>query len=245
MKKLLILQFRPETEVSDDEFRAFLKYGKLQETEVERIRAEFDLPKVELGKYSAVIIGGSPYTISDKEKSKEQEEVERKLLDLMLEIYEKDFPYLGNCYGHSTMAQALAKNVSKEKYSETAGAVSVFLTDEGKKDKLLQGVESPFYAFVGHKEACQYTPEGATLLAYSETCPTQMIRYKENAYSTQFHVELDYEGLALRMDYYKNKGYFPPEDVEKLKEEARKHKIIYPMKIMENFVKIYHKSQNA
>ncbi len=241
MKKLLVLQFRPETEVSDDEFNAFLNYGEINPSEVERIRAEFELPDIELEKYSAVLIGGSPYTTSDKEKSKEQREVEEKLFKLMREIYEKDFPYLGNCYGHSTMVQALAQAVSKEKYSEGVGAVKITLTEEGKKDKLLKGVESPFYAFVGHKEACQVVPPGAVLLASSETCPVQMLRFKQNVYSTQFHAELDFEGLALRIDFYKDKGYFPPEDAEKLKDEARKYSIIEPMKILKNFVDLYHR----
>ncbi len=241
MKKMLILQFRPETEVADDEFQAFLKYGKLKENEVERVRAEFELPDIELENYSSVLIGGSPYTTSDKEKSTAQEKVEEKLFSLMREIYEKDFPYLGNCYGHSTMAQAIASAVSKEKYGEAVGAVSVSLSEEGRKDKLLEGVESPFYAFVGHKEACQVVPPEAVLLASSETCPVQMLRFKQNVYSTQFHAELDFEGLALRIDFYKDKGYFPPEDAEKLKDEARKYNITEPMKILENFVNLYHR----
>ncbi len=242
-KKVLILQFRPETEVADDEYQAFLKYGKLKENDVERIRAEFELPDIELENYSAVLIGGSSYTISDpdEKKSKEQKEVERKLLKLMREIKEKDFPYFGNCYGIGTMAAACSGVVSQDKYGEDVGAVTIQLTEEGKKDKLLEGLPYEFRAFVGHKEACQITPPGATLLASSETCPVEMFRFGENVYALQFHAELDYEGLALRIDYYKNKGYFPPEDAEKLKEKARPEKINAPMKILERFMDIYYR----
>ena len=239
MKKLLILQFRPETEVADDEYQAFLKYGGLKESQVKRIRGEFGLPEINLEDYSAVLIGGSPYTTADKNKSDAQTKVEDKLFALMREIYEKDFPYLGNCYGHSTMAAAISSAVSKEKYGEGVGAVEITLTEEGKNDKLLVGVESPFYAFVGHKEACQIVPPEAILLASSKTCPVQMLRFKQNVYSTQFHAELDYDGLALRIDFYKDKSYFPPEDAEKLKSEARKHTITEPMKILKNFMETY------
>ena len=240
-KKVLILQFRPETAVADDEYQAFLKYGKLQEDDVERIRAEHHMPNIDLEKYSAVLIGGSPYTISDpdKKKSKEQREVEKKLLDLMREIKERDFPYFGNCYGIGTMATACGGVVSKEKYGEDVGAVTIKLTEEGKKDKLFSGLPEEFRAFVGHKEACQITPPDATLLASSDTCLVEMFRFGENVYALQFHAELDYEGLALRIDYYKNKGYFPPEDAEKLKEKARPEKIETPMKILERFMDIY------
>ena len=240
-KKILILQFRPETAVADDEYQAFLKYGKLKESDTERIRAERHLPDVDLDNYSAVLIGGSPYTISDpdEKKSKEQREVEKKLLDLMREIKERDFPYFGNCYGIGTMAMACGGPVSKEKYGEDVGPVTIKLTEEGKKDKLFSGLPEEFRAFVGHKEACQITPPGATLLASSDTCLVEMFRFGENVYALQFHAELDYEGLALRIDYYKNKGYFPPEDAEKLKEKARPEKIETPMKILERFMDIY------
>ena len=243
-KKVLILQFRPETEVADDEYQAFLKYGKLQEDDVERIRAEHHLPDIDLEKYSAVLVGGSPYTISDPEskKSKEQIEVENKLISLMQEIKEKDFPYFGNCYGIGTMATACGGIVSQEKYGEDVGAVTIKLTEEGKKDKLLAGLPEEFRAFVGHKEACQITPPDATLLALSDTCPVEMFRFGENVYALQFHAELDYEGLALRIDYYKNKGYFPPEDAETLKEKARPEKIEIPMKILERFMDVYYRS---
>ncbi len=242
MKKLLVLQFRPETSVSDDEYGSFLRYGGLDKEEVERIRGEFGLPEISLEKYSAVLIGGSPYTVSDDERDKtnEQIKVEKQLFELMKEIYERDFPFLGNCYGHGVMVAGMFDLMSKEKYSENVGAVEVTLTKEGKRDKLLKGIKDPFYAFVGHKEACQEVPEGATLLASSKTCPVQMLRIKENVYTTQFHAELDYEGFAIRIDYYKHKGYFPPEDAEKLKEEAKKHKVVEPMKILKNFVNIYH-----
>ena len=39
-KPLLILQLRPENETSDSEFAAILKYGELQQQDVERFRIE-------------------------------------------------------------------------------------------------------------------------------------------------------------------------------------------------------------
>jgi len=243
MKKVLILQFRPEIPVADDEYQAFLRYGKLPESEVERVRAEYKMPDIDLDKYSAVLVGGSPYSVSDTEKTKEQKEVEEKLFELMREIKERDFPYFGNCYGLGAVAKACGGPVSKEKYGEEVGAVTIKINEEGKKDKLLKGLPEEFRAFVGHKEACQITPPDATLLASSDTCPVQMIRFGENVYATQFHAELDFDGLALRIDYYKNKGYFPPEDAEKLKDKARPEKIETPMKILERFMDIYHRGQ--
>ena len=240
-KPILILQFRPEDEVSDSEFQAFLRYGEMGEKDVVRVRAEYKMPDVDLNDYSAVIVGGGPYNVSEKKKEPTQFQVEEKLFDLMREIEQKDFPYLGNCYGFGATALACGGVVSKEKYGEEAGAVTIRLTEEGKKDKLLQDVVEEFRAFVGHKEACQVLPPAAINLASSETCPHHMFRIKNNVYAVQFHTELDFEGIVPRIDFYKYHGYFPPEEAENLKEKLSREKIAEPMKILKNFVNIYYK----
>ena len=242
-KPILILQFRPETEVSDSEFQAFLKYGGLQPNEVKRIRAEFKMPEINLDDYSAVITGGGPYNVSEHKKKPVQEEVEKNLFSLLQKIAEKDFPHLGNCYGFSAGVVACGGVVSKKKYSEDAGAVTINLTEEGKKDKLLRGIKSNFRAFVGHKEACQQLPPGAVNLAYSSTCPFHMFRLGKNVYAAQFHPELDYSGIAVRIEFYKHHGYFPPEEADALKEKLAKENVSEPMKILKNFVDIYYRQK--
>ena len=66
-----------------------------------------------------------------------------------------------------------------------------------------------------------------------------MIRFGENIYATQFHTELDTEGIHLRIDIYKNHGYFSPEDALKLKDETSKYQVVEPEKILGQFVKYY------
>ena len=53
-----------------------------------------------------------------------------------------------------------------------------------------------FDAFLGHKEAVRRLPEGAVLLASSADCPVHAFRIGRNVYATQFHPELDVEGLV-------------------------------------------------
>lgn len=239
---MLILQIRPEDEAADDEFRAFLRFGGLDETKVERIRAEHhDLSALNPRNYLAIIVGGGPFNISDAEekKSEVQKRIEDELRTIMRIILENDIPYLGACYGIGLMADVLGTKVSKEKYGEDVGAVQLTLSSEGQEDNLLKDMPEHFDAFVGHKEAVQEVPEGCMLLASSPTCPIQLIRYKNNVYGTQFHPELDTEGLILRIKTYKHAGYFKPEDAEKLIEEARKESVTIPTQILRNFVKAY------
>jgi GMP synthase (glutamine-hydrolysing) len=67
-------------------------------------------------------------------------------------------------------------------------------------------VPDSFTAFVGHKEAVQSLPAGCVHLVASAPCPFQMIRHGENVYATQFHPELDSNGLEVRINIYKNRG---------------------------------------
>jgi GMP synthase (glutamine-hydrolysing) len=129
--------------------------------------------------------------------------------------------------------------VSKEKYGEDVGAVTVKVNEEGKKDDLLKGLPEEFRAFVGHKEACQGVPESGVLLASSDTCPVQMYRVKNNVYATQFHPELDVEGIITRVKVYKNAGYFPPEDAQKIIDEAKEENVTVPEQILKRFVQKY------
>jgi GMP synthase (glutamine-hydrolysing) len=245
MKRFLILQLRPEDEASDDEFRAFLQFGSLNENEVHRVRIEkMGVPEdINLDDYSGVIVGGGPSNVSDSEdkKTKEQKKFEADLYKLLDEIVEKDFPFLGACYGVGILSTHQGACVSKEKYGEGVGAVTVKVNEEGKKDDLLKELSEEFRAFVGHKEACQGVPESGMLLASSDTCPVQMYRVKNNVYVTQFHPELDVEGIITRINVYKDAGYFPVEDAGKVINEVKKESVTIPTKILEKFVQKYKK----
>jgi GMP synthase (glutamine-hydrolysing) len=244
MKPFLILQLRPNDKASDGEFYAMLKHGGLSEDEVVRVRMEHGgIPKVSLDKYSGVIVGGGPSDIStpDQEKSAVQRDFEKDLSRLLDGIVEKDFPYLGACYGLSSLSVHEGGTVSKERYAEGVEALTVYLSREADSDQLTAGLPKSFRAFAGHKESCQNLPDSATLLASSDVCPIHMIRVKENIYGTQFHTELDIPTIIDRINIYKNAGYFPPEDAEPLISSAQNEKVTVPMRILKRFVERYRK----
>ncbi len=242
MKEFLILQVRPEDKASDGEYKAFLKSGGLKEKEAKRMRIEKGFTEeINLDDYSGVILGGGPYNSSDKieKQSEDQKKAEKGLFELMDQVVEKDFPFLGACYGVGILGTHQKCNISKEKYGEEVGAVEITLTDAGKKDDLLKNVPETFSAFVGHKEACQSLSPQATLLASSPTCPIEMFKIKNNIYATQFHPELDVEGIVERIHIYKDYGYFKPEEMNSLIEKVSETKIIHPATVLKNFVTKY------
>ena len=240
MKPFLLLQLRPEDEAAENEYAAFLKFSGLDSRRLKRARMEISgVPEVELDDYSGIIVGGGPSNVSDNDKNPEEVRFEPELYRLLERVDRYDFPFLGACYGIGLLASYLGGEVSTQKYGEGVGAVDIKLTEEGIKDPLLAGIDSSFRAFGGHKEACQGLPSDATLLASSSTCPIHMIRYKHNIYATQFHPELDADGLALRIKVYKHAGYFDPEEAHKLISNSSKENVEEPVKILHNFVQRY------
>ena len=241
MKPFLLLASRAEDAAAEDEYEAYLRYGGLEPSQLRRIRMEAaPLPRLDLSEYSGVIVGGSPFTSSDPaaEKSDVQHRVEHELAALLDRIVPEDFPFLGACYGVGTLGRHQGAVIDRT-YGEGLGGVTIKLTEEGLVDPLLRGLPESFTAFTGHKEACTLLPSHAVLLASSAACPVHMFRIKTNLYATQFHPELDAQGLVTRIDIYRHAGYFPPESAEMLMEDARRFTATEPMKILRNFVEIY------
>ncbi len=239
MKPFLVLQLRANDKAADNELEAILRFGQLTDKDIHRVRMEqTGIPSVRLSDYSGVIVGGGSSNVSDAEaeKSAEQKQFESDLSGLLDEIVEKDVPYLGACYGFGVLVKHQSGNVSKEKYAESVGAVTIKLTKKAKDDPIMHGLPGQFEAFVGHKEACQALPDQAVLLASSKSCPHQMFRIKNNIYATQFHPELDTEGLILRINIYQNAGYFPADQVASLTQKVQQHQVEIPPKILKRFV---------
>ncbi|MEN3345289.1 MAG: hypothetical protein V7635_1865 [Arthrobacter sp.] len=241
MRPFLLLASRAEDAAAEDEYRAYLRYTGLAPEQLRRIRMEAaPLPELDLTEYSGVIVGGSPFTSSDPDehKSPAQHRVERELAALLDRIVAEDFPFLGACYGVGTLGLHQGAVIDRT-FGEGLGGVTISLTEEGLQDPLLKGLPEQFTAFTGHKEACTVLPPDAVLLASSAACPVQMFRIKSNLYATQFHPELDADGLIMRIDIYRNAGYFPPESAEELMDLARGFSATDPMTILRNFVDRY------
>ncbi|MEV0251605.1 glutamine amidotransferase [Nocardia sp. NPDC050712] len=236
-KPCLLLQLRPEDSAADDEYFAILRASELEREQMVRVRMDQRFPDLELDDYAAVIVGGGPSNVSnpDAKKYDYQLEFEPKLRLLVAEIVRRDLPYLGACYGLGMLADVLGGKVGSENYGESPGAQTIELNEAADDDPLLRGLPRTFRAFVGHKEACQAVPPDAVLLAGSAGCPVQMIRVGQHVYATQFHPELDGNGLALRIETYRHAGYFDPAEADYLTELGHKESITVPMEILRRF----------
>jgi GMP synthase (glutamine-hydrolysing) len=245
VKPFLLLATRAEDAVADAEYQQFLRFGGLSPDQLVRIRLESAplatlLPSLELSQYSGVITGGSPFTFSDPPESKSpaQVRVERELQGLLDDILKHDVPFLGACFGISTLGRHAGGEVDKA-FGEPVGAVEVRLTPDGLADPILAGLPETFLAFVGHKEGMRAVPPGAVLLAGSQRCPVQMFRVGEHQYATQFHPELDVPGIIERMHAYRHAGYFHPDELESLIASVQSARVEWTSRILSNFIARY------
>lgn len=241
MKPFLFIGTRAEDTAADSEYAAVLRCSGLDEADVRRVRLERDaLGDVDLDDLSGVILGGGPFNKSDPEdaKSPAQRRAEAELHDLATRAVAADKAFLGACYGIGVLG-TLRGGVVDRTYAEPISARRITLTDAGREDPLLGAMPPAFDAFLGHKEAVAVLPEGAVLLASSADCPVHAFRLGRNVYATQFHPELDVEGLCLRIDTYRGHGYFEAHEADGLLEMARAAQVEHPPRLLARFVELY------
>lgn len=241
MKPFLLLAIRAEDVAADDEYAAMLRRTGLTETDLRRVRMEREpLGPVDLDDYSGVILGGGPFQASDPEDSKSaaQQRVEAELGGLLDQVVERDFPFLGCCYGIGTLGRHQGARVDRT-FGEPIGGIRVELTEPGRTDPLFAGVDPTFGAYVGHKEAIRALPDHAVALASSEACPVQAFRVGTRVYATQFHPELDLDGLATRIEAYRYAGYFPPAEADAVLAAARASGVTETPNLLGRFVELF------
>ncbi|GAA1354371.1 glutamine amidotransferase [Falsarthrobacter nasiphocae] len=242
MLPFLLIQTREDDDVAADELRSTTALGGFAPGELEPLRLEQAVLsgpvdwETLLDTHSGVILGGSPFNTMDADELKGDlqracEAELRRLLDL---VVPRDYPFFGACYGVSTLGVYAGGTVDRE-HSETAAAVPMAITEAGASDPILEGVNAEFDAFVGHKESMGRLPEGAVLLVEGRSCPVQMFRLGQNLYASQFHPEMDAEGLVFRLSKYRNHGYFAADELDSVIAAARRSSVTEPPKILSNF----------
>lgn len=239
--QFLFLGTRAGHDIADAEYEAICQYAGLPTSRMDRVRLELDgMPLVDLDRYAGVITGGSPFNSSDptEEKSDIQRRVESDMRMLLDEIVAQDKPFLGACYGVGTLGTHQGAVIDRT-FGEPPGTGHIELTEAGLEDPLCSGLPDRFDAFLGHKEAVRQLPDHAVLLATSGPCPVQMFRVNKNLYATQFHPELDAAGLIERLQEYRHAGYFHPDELHRLTEEALASDVVHPQVILKNFVELY------
>ncbi|WP_124054783.1 glutamine amidotransferase-related protein [Arcanobacterium ihumii] len=252
MKPFAFLVSRPSSPIGEDEYRSFQALTEISESMLVRIRMDStSFSDFDLHAYSGVIVSGSPFdlTIEDEAKSVEQHSVEAFLKELNAAVYADDFPYLGICFGLESMALYLGEALVNS-FREDISAPEIAITDEGQIDPIFGNLSdgnqlsnsdqsSAFRCYTGHSEALDpHVQRTGKILAESKSCPVQAVRWKENIYGVQFHPEIDWEGIQLRVSIYAGK-YFAEGEGERVLNVLKPLDVSAGAIILKNFIQRY------
>ncbi|MFW0797608.1 glutamine amidotransferase [Gordonia sp. CPCC 205515] len=239
-KPFLLLSIRADDDAADEEYAAFARFAGLAESELIRVRTEqAPIGDVVVDDYAGIIVGGGPFNASDPDHLKHpiQRRVETELAALLDRIVAADTWFLGACYGIGLLGTHQGAVVDRT-FSEPISAVPVTLSDAGQADPLFGVLPPTFDAFVGHKEAISELSPGAVALASSPACPVQAFRVGSRVYATQFHPELDVDGLCTRITTYQHHGYYDPAEHDALQAMARRSVVTHPPELLRRFVEL-------
>lgn len=215
--RYLLVAMRDGEEVARSEYLDFLESSGLAESDLVHFpitSLTVDLP--DLSQFDGVFVGGSPFNVTDWEHS----DLQKHSHDLLFEILNSPVPALLTCYGTSYTAFTMGGQVNRE-FSEEAGTTEVQLTAEAASDPIASTLPDTFFALTGHKECVVQLPDEAVLLATGPSCPHQMYRIHYRNWVTQFHPEMNADGLLRRMNFYADKGYFDPAELDSIESEIR------------------------
>lgn len=234
----VLLQMRPEEDARADEAAAVRRASGLGDRLLTR-NADLDELPVDLAdRHAGVIVGGSPYSVSDpaKAKSAPQRHAERQLAALAERALDRDLPVFFTCYGIGVLTQVLGGTVDRT-HPEPVSAARSRLTDEGRTDPLTSGLPDAFCALTGHKESAPATPPGAVLLATNDASPVQLYR-AGSVVASQFHPEPTTADFAQRAAVYQRHGYFPAGEYAAVAAALAAATVTEPQRLLRRFVEL-------
>lgn len=109
-----------------------------------------------------------------------------------------EVPFLGICFGHQMLAQALGGQVDFNPQGREIGCVDIQLRPEAAEDPLFRDLPGRFIAPAVHSQSVRELPPGAVHLAGNGFEPHHAYRVGCCAWGIQFHPEFNRE----RMDAY-------------------------------------------
>ncbi|MFJ5377424.1 type 1 glutamine amidotransferase [Pectobacterium sp. CHL-2024] len=102
---------------------------------------------------------------------------------------------IGVCLGSQLIGEALGAPFTHSPEKEI-GVFPIFLTDTGTQSEMFSHFGSQLNVGHWHNDMPGLTPE-ATIIAYSEGCPRQIVAYSELVYGFQCHMELTPDVVEL------------------------------------------------
>ena len=146
--------------------------------------------------YKALVILGGPASANDDSERITGE------IEMVQQVLQNGLPFLGICLGMQILVKAAGGNIIRGREVQagfidpTGEPYIITFTEEGKADRLLDGLKSPVRVFQLHGEVAELNAD-MKLLGTEPVAPSQIVRVGTNAYGIQSHFELTEEMLQV------------------------------------------------
>ncbi len=107
---------------------------------------------------------------------------------------------LGVCLGAQLIGEALGAKFEHSPHQEI-GVFDVTLTEEGRRDPFFSTLPGPTFRVAHWHGDMPGLTADAKLLAFSEGCPRQIVRYTRKVYAFQCHFEFTVEAINGMLEF--------------------------------------------
>jgi GMP synthase (glutamine-hydrolysing) len=147
---------------------------------------------------------------------------------LLRDIVAARIPFLGICFGHQMLAQALGGDVQRNPFGREIGTVR--LTRVADDPVLFTGLPRTFDVHETHVDAVVKLPPGAQVLARTDRDPAAVFRAGALVRGVQFHPEFDADVirgyLAARAHILRGEGLDPEALLAAVHDGTRAHDLL-------------------
>lgn len=238
-RPFVLLQARPEADARAAELAAMRAASGLGDRLTAlQVDAE-PLPRDLVDRVAGVLVGGSPYSISDPEQAKSpgQRLAEAQLTAVAEQALARDRPAFFTCFGIGVVTRVLGGTVDRT-HPEPVSAAESRLTEAGRADPVAGVLPDVFTALTGHKESAPEPPPGAVLLATNTASPVQLYR-AGSVLASQFHPEPTIAGFIERATVYSHHGYFAETELPGIAAVLRGASVTEPPRLLQRFAALH------
>ena len=216
MKIILIIQFRTDRSLEQERRCITDTLGVEQSQRIRFINAitegfDFDI----LTDVSHVILGGSGEFFLGQGAG--EGTWLPKIESLIDEVYERDIPMLGICFGHQIILKHAGAHIRRIPEMDEVGTFMVTCTDQAATDDFMEGLPNRFDAIYAHKETPVDLPDSVLVLGSSERVRAAVTRMAgRHAWSVMFHPDMNMAAVRERFAMFPHYAESPDKFVEAL-----------------------------
>lgn len=155
-----------------------------------------------------------------------------KEIEFIKKAIEENKIILGVCLGAQFIGEALGAHFDHSPNREI-GVFPLILTEDGKQDPIFSEFPEKFIVGHWHGDMPGLTPE-SKVLATSEGCPRQIVRYTPKIYGFQCHFEFTPDAIeamiqnnAHELEEYKGQSYIQTADELRANDYSRINELLF------------------